>query len=123
MTVSYPVMGQNQESCHNITIRGTRSNLLELSSCVDGMKMIHCPACKDILWKQDGQIFSESTVAAKKANHLLPRTDTQMTIDKWARRWTNLHSYKYSELVPAMCKKSLRYKWFQLKNTARKRII
>ena len=82
--------------------------------------MIYCPAYKDILWKQDGQIFSESTVAAKKANHLLPRIDTQMTIDKWARRWTNLNSYKYRELVPAICKKSLRYKLFQLKNTARR---
>ena len=35
------VMGQNTESYHNITIWGIRSYLLELSSCVNEMKMIY----------------------------------------------------------------------------------
>ena len=39
-------MGQNRESYHNMAIRGIRLNLIELSSSVEKMKMIYCPAYK-----------------------------------------------------------------------------
>ena len=39
-------MGQNKESYHKITIRGIRSSLIELSTCVDKIKMIYCPTHK-----------------------------------------------------------------------------
>ena len=72
-------------------------------------------------------------VAAKKATHLPPRIDltmsdlknanTLMTIDKWARRWTNSSSHKYKEFVADICKNSLKHRLFQLKNTTRRGLI
>ena len=40
-------MGQNRESYQYLIIRGIKLNLIELSSCVDKMK-IQCPAQKGI---------------------------------------------------------------------------
>ena len=69
---------------------------------------------------------SLAKVAAKKATNLPPRIDlsmsdlknvnTQMIIDKWARRWKNHKSDKYKEFVPAICKNSSKHTLFQLKN-------
>ena len=40
------IMGQNKESYHKITIRRIRSSLIELSTCVDKLKMMYCPTHK-----------------------------------------------------------------------------
>lgn len=43
-----------------------------------------------------------------------------MTIDKWARRWVNSKSNRYKEIVPKICKNSLRHRMLQIKYTTRK---
>ena len=61
-------MGQNRESYHDITIRGIKSNLLELSSCEDEIKMMHCPVHKSIY--ENEMADSLAKVAARNATHL-----------------------------------------------------
>ena len=34
--------------------------------------------------------------------------NTQMTIDKQARRWADSNTYKYKDFIPAICQKSLK---------------
>ena len=83
-------MGQNRESFHNITIRGIRSNLPELSSCVDEIKMIYSLTHKSIYENEIADWLAK--VAAKKAAYLPPRiglitmsdlknANTQLTAD------------------------------------------
>ena len=93
-------MGQNRGSYHNITIRGIRSSLIELSSCVDEMKMMYCPVHKHIYENEIANSLEE--LAAKKANYLPPRidlsmsdlknTNTLMTIDWQTPNLTNTKS-------------------------------
>ena len=81
------VIGQNRESDNNMIIRKIRTKLKGLCSCVDEMKMIYCPPYKSIY-----ETNPLDKVDAKKATHLVPRTDltiselkntnTQITIDK-----------------------------------------
>ena len=95
---------------------------------VDEIKMIDCPAHKSIYEIQMADSLAK--VVAKKATHLPPRiyltmsdlknANTQMTIEKLARRWVDSNSHKYKELVPVICKNSLKQKLLQLKNTARR---
>ena len=85
---------------------------------VDEIKMIDCPAHKSIYEIQMADSLVK--VAAKKATHLPPRiyltmsdlknANTQMTIEKLARRWVDFNSHKYKELVPVICKNSLKQK-------------
>ena len=113
-------MRQNRESYHNITIRRIGSNLTELSSCVDEMKMIYYPVHKGIYEKE----MAYSLVAAKKTTHLpqivdltmpeLKNANPQMTIDKWARRWANFKFHKDKKLVPTICKNTLKHRLFHL---------
>ena len=96
------VLGQNRESYHNITVRGIRPYLIELSSRVDELNMIYCPAHKSIY--KNKMAVSLVKLLAKKVTHLPPKTDlamsdlknasTQMTIDKWVRRWAESNSHK-----------------------------
>ena len=46
--------------------------------------------------------------------------NTQMTIDKQARRWADSNFHKYIEFVPAICKNSLKHRLLQLKHTTRR---
>ena len=95
---------------------------------VDEIKRIYCPAHKGIYEIQMADSLAK--VAAKKATHLPPRiyltmsdlknANSKMTIDKWARRWVDYSSHKYKELVPVICKNSLKHKLLQPKNTARR---
>ena len=113
-------MRQNRESYHNITIKEKRSNLIELNSRVNEIKMIYCSTHKGIY--ENKMADSLVKVAAKKATHLPPKIDltmsdlknanTQMTIDQWAD--SNFHKQK--ESVPAICKNSLKHRLLQLKH-------
>ena len=66
-------MGQNRESFDNITIRGIRSNLAELNSYVDEIKMIYSLTHKSIY--ENELADSLAKVAAKTAAYLPPRID------------------------------------------------
>ena len=77
--------------------------------------MIYCPAHKGIYENEMSDSFAY--VAGKKATHPPSRIDltvsdlknvnTQITIDKWARRWVNPNSHKYKELAPAIHAKTV----------------
>ena len=91
--------------------------------------MIYHLAHKGI--SENEMVNSLAKVAAKKATHLPPRIDITMsdinnanapiTIDKWGGRWANSKSHKYKELVPAICKNSLKHRLFQLKKMTTRR--
>ena len=122
------VMAQNRDSYHNKIINKIRENLIRISSCVDEIKLIYCPAHKGI---EDNEIAdSLAKVASTKALHLPPRTDLSLseikeinktiTLNKWNMRWVNTKFHKYKQYVPALCKKSLKQRSLQLKHTTRK---
>ena len=107
------IMAQSRESYHNETI--TRDNLMQISSVVEHIKLIYCPAQIGI---KDNEIADNlAKTASRKASHLPPRTDIslskvkeinrQITLDKWSRIWENTNIHKYNQFVSALCKNSL----------------
>ena len=121
-------MVQSRESYHNETITKIRDNLTQISSLVEHIKLIYCPAHKGI--KENEIADNLAKTASKKAFHLPPRADIsiskvkeinrQITLDKWGRRWENTNFHKYKQSVPELCKNSLRHRFLQLKETTRK---
>ena len=124
------IIRQDRESFHDETIYQIRLNLIELSFRFDQIKLIYCPAHKGI--NENEMADSLAKVAAKKATHLQTKSDLsqsdiqsankQVTINKWARRWENSKFNKYKEIVPAICKNSLKNRMRQIKYTTRKSV-
>ena len=121
-------MAQSRESYHNETITKTRDNLTQISSLVEHIKLIYCPAHKGIRENEIADNLAKT--ASKKASHLPPRANIsiskvkeinrQIMVDKWGRRWENTNFHKYKQSVPELCKNSLRHRFLQLKETTRK---
>ena len=119
------IMAQSRESYHNKTITKIRDNLIQISSLVEHIKLIYCPAHKGIKEKEISYNLAKTT--SKKASHLLPITDISLSkvkeinrLNKWSRRGENTSFHKYKQPVPALCKNSLRHRFLQLKKTTRK---
>ena len=95
-------MTQSRESYNNETITRIRDNLIQISSLVEHMKLIYCPAHKDI--KENEVANNLAKTASKNASHLPPRTDMSLSkgkdinreiiLNKWSRRWENTSFHK-----------------------------
>ena len=122
------IMAQSRESYNNETITKIRDNLIQISSLVEYIKLIYCPAHKGM--KENEISDNLAKTASKNASHLPPRAEMylskvkeinrQITLDKLGRRCENSNFHKYKQSVPVLCKNSLRHRLLQLKETTRK---
>ena len=71
------IMAQCRESYHNETITKIRDNLIQISSPVELIKLIYCPAHKGIKENEIGDNLAKT--ASKKASHLPSRTDISLS--------------------------------------------
>ena len=104
------IIAESRESYHNETITKIRDNLIQISSLVEHIKLIYCPAHKGI--KENEITDNLAKTASRKASHLPPRADMsiskvkkinrQITLDKWGRRWENTNFHKYKQSVPEL---------------------
>ena len=66
------VTSQNRESYHSSTVRAICENLMDLSSKVQNIRLLCCPAHQGI--EENEPADSLSKTASKKAKHLQPNT-------------------------------------------------
>ena len=71
------IMAQSRESYHNETITKIQDNLTQISSLVEHIKLIYCPAHKGIKENEIADNFTKT--ASKKAFHLPPRADISIS--------------------------------------------
>ena len=124
------VTSQNRENYHNSTVIAIRENLMDISSKVQNIRLVYCPAHQGIEENELADSLAET--ASKKPKHLQPNTQLSpseiqqgnktLSISKWTRRWENSKHTKYKNIVPSISHKNLTLKTILLKNTSRKGI-
>ena len=122
------ITGQSRESYHHETIGRIRESLTYICDKVENINLIYCPAHKGIQENEMADALAKT--AAEKARHLpqnaeismqeIKKTNKELTLEKWKRRWENTKSHKYKQIVPAINDQGLKQRSFLLKHTSRK---
>ena len=125
----HAIKQQKKENYHNITISNIRKNLIEIHPKVKSVKLIYCPVHKGI--KENETADEQAKVAPTKAKNHKPTCDittanikeenSKLTLTKWQRRSNNSRNNLYKDIVPTLCKKSLKQRLAHLKFTSIRR--